>query len=64
MTKKELQQKREELHKEYARLLDENVDRRKEMVYIAEDFFIKELLGERDAKEEYKELLKYLQKCA
>lgn len=55
MTREELVKIQDKKNKELSNLLTANVVRYNKMNSIAFDFFITELVGERDAKEEYKE---------
>lgn len=55
MRKQDIRKRQDEINKEINRLLAENSTRYNKMNSIAFDFFISELVGERDAKAEYKE---------
>lgn len=55
MNRDEVKTRQKEINEEVNRLLAENFVRHNKMNSIAFDFFISELVGEKDAKAEYKE---------
>lgn len=55
MNRNEVKTRQKEINKEVSRLLAENAVRYNKMNSIAFDFFISELVGEKDARAEYKE---------
>lgn len=55
MNRNEVKTRQQEINKEVNKLLAENSVRYNKMNAIAFDFFISELVGEKDAKAEYKE---------
>ena len=55
MKRNEVKTRQEEINEEVNRLLTENAVHYNKMNSIAFDFFISELVGEKDAKAEYKE---------